>query len=275
MVGSQARNSAVSHVYSQHKISERRACELIHVSRSSYRYKKVTSKNEEIKSKLKEIAYERKRFGYRRLHILLRRTGYKINHKKTYRLYKESHLKLRKTSKKKRYRNNEKRPSILPMRANQKWAMDFMTDNLTTGKKLRVFNVVDVFSRECPVIEIGTSMPSSKVIEILDNLALERGLPETLKVDNGPEYTSEAIRKWANEKGINLEYIPPGRPMENGHIESFNGKFREECLNQNAFKNMSEAKKIVEEWRVDYNELRPHSALGYKTPIEFLREQVC
>lgn len=262
MVGSQARNSAVSHVYSQHKISERRACELIHVSRSSYRYKKVTSKNEEIKSKLKEIAYERKRFGYRRLHILLRRTGYKINHKKTYRLYKESHLKLRKTSKKKRYRNNEKRPSILPMRANQKWAMDFMTDNLTTGKKLRVFNVVDVFSRECPVIEI------------LDNLALERGLPETLKVDNGPEYTSEAIRKWANEKGIILEYIPPGRPMENGHIESFNGKFREECLNQNAFKNMS-AKKIVEELRVDYNELRPHSALGYKIPIEFLREQVC
>ena len=153
--------------------------------------------------------------------------------------------------------------------------MDFMTDNLTTGKKLRVFNVVDVFSRECPVIEIGISMPSSKVIEILDNLALERGLPETLKVDNGPEYTSEAICKWADRKGIILEYIPPGRPMENGHIESFNGKFREECLNQNAFKNMSEAKKIVEEWRVDYNELRPHSALGYKTPIEFLREQVC
>ena len=152
----------MSHVYSQHKISERRACELIHVSRSSYRYKKVKSKNEEIKGKLKEIAYERKRFGYRRLHILLRRNGYK----KTYRLYKESHLKLRKARKKKRHRKNKKKPSILPMRANQKWAMDFMTDNLTTGKKLRTFNVVDVFSRECPVIEIGTSMPSSKVIEI-------------------------------------------------------------------------------------------------------------
>jgi len=272
VVDSQAQSAVVNHVYQQYKISERRACELIQIPRSTHRYEKVEDKDKEIKSKLREIAFKRKAFGYRRLHILLQRKGVKINHKKTYRLYKEDRLNLRIKGKNKRYRNTERRSIEIPKRPNQKWAMDFMTDSLTNGKKLRAFNILDIFSRECPIIEIGTSMPSLKVIETLDMLALERGLPEVIKVDNGPEYTSEAIRKWANEKGITLEYISPGRPMENGHIESFNGKFREECLNQNAFRTMQEAKNIIEEWRVDYNEFRPHSALGYKAPAEFLRE---
>jgi len=151
--------------------------------------------------------------------------------------------------------------------------MDFMSDSCANGRKIRTLNIIDLYARECIKIEVASSLPSSKVISILDTLALERGLPQAITVDNGTEYTSKIIQQWSKEKAVHLDYIAPGRPMENGYIESFNGKFREECLNQNWFQNMSEASIIIEAWRKDYNNNRPHSALGYLTPNEYLRSK--
>ena len=194
-----------------------------------------------------------------------------MNHKKVYRLYRETGLLKRKRMRKKVSRRRRNAPLKQAERANQRWAMDFTSDSCENGSKLRTLNIVDIFTRECPSIEVGSSLPTVKVIMVLDMLSEERGLPESITVDNGPEYTSKAIEKWAAGKSIDFEYITPGRPMENGFIESFNGKFREECLDQNSFRSVSEAKEIIELWRQDYNKKRPHSSLNYMTPEEFIK----
>lgn len=211
-------------------------------------------------------------YGYRRLHHLLKREGYEINHKRVYAIYKKNELAKRK-KKKKSLPQRERNPLKKASKPNEIWAMDFMMDSCGNGRKIRTLNIIDLYARECLKIEVGSSLPSSKVISILENLALERGLPERIIVDNGPEYTSKILRKWSERKQVCLDYITPGRPMENGYIESFNGKFREECLNQNWFQNISEASIIVEQWREDYNNNRPHSALGYLTPKEYLKSK--
>lgn len=218
------------------------------------------------------MAVKRISYGYRRLHNLLTREGYVVNHKKIYALYTKNKLARRK-KKKKRYTKHIRNPLKKASNPNERWAMDFMADSCANGRKIRTLNIIDLYARECIKIEVGSSLPSAKVISTLDTLALERGLPEVITVDNGTEYTSKIIQKWSREKGVHLDYIAPGRPMENGYIESFNGKFRDECLDQNWFQNIREASIIIEEWREDYNNNRPHSALGYLTPNEYLRSK--
>jgi len=218
---------------------------------------------------LKELATKRISFGYRRLHALLKREGYTVNHKKVYWLYTKNNL----AKRKKKYLQQQRNPLKKAVKPNERWAMDFMSDSCANDRKLRTLNIIDLFARECLEIMVGNSLPSSKVIATLESLALERGLPEAITVDNGPEYTSKIIQSWAKNRGVHLDYITPGKPMENGYIESFNGKFREECLNQNWFQNLSMASQCIEKWRNDYNNKRPHSALGYLTPMEYLRKQ--
>lgn len=273
MVGSQAKRNAVSYLRSQHGLSERRACELSITARSTCRYQSKNNEESLLVKRLKVLAYKRRTFGYRRLHALLRREGFEVNHKRVYRLYREAGL-LKRKRKNRKVMNRSSNPLKKAEKANQRWAMDFMSDSCENGNRLRTLNILDTFTRECPSIEIGSSLPTVKVIKTLDILADERGLPEAITVDNGPEYTSKAIERWAAEKGVVFEYITPGRPMENGFIESFNGKFREECLDQNSFRNISEAKKIIELWRQDYNKERPHSSLGYMTPEEFAEKNM-
>lgn len=271
MVGPQAQRRAVSHLCSQHGLSQRRACGLAKVSRSTCRYR-VKPKDTTIEERLKVLAVKRTTYGYRRLYHLLKREGHEVNHKKVYALYKKNELAKRKR-KKKRHPQRERNPLVQASKPNEVWAMDFMTDSYGSGRKIRTLNIIDLYARECLKIEVASSLPSSKVISILDTMALERGLPERIIVDNGPEYTAKILKKWAEKNQVYLDYITPGRPMENGYIESFNGKFREECLNQNWFQNISEASIIVEQWREDYNNNRPHSSLGYLTPKEYLKRK--
>ena len=195
-----------------------------------------------------------------------------MNHKRVYALYKRNGLAKRR-KKKKRYPEKKRNPLVKASKPNEIWAMDFMTDSCSNGRKIRTLNIIDQYARECLKIEVGHLMPCCKVVRILEEIEQERGLPEKIVIDNGPEYTSKMLKKWAESKRVSLSYISPGRPMENGYIESFNGRFREECLNQNWFQNILEAAKIVEEWRKDYNNNRPHSSLGYLTPMEYLRER--
>ena len=268
MVGPQAQRRAVSHLCSQHGLSERRACGLAKLNRSTCRYK-PKSKDAVVEERLKALAFKKTSYGYRRLHHLLKREGYEINHKKVYAIYKKNSLGKRK-KKKKRIPKRERNPLPKAEKPNEIWAMDFMTDSCSNGRKIRTLNILDIYARECLQIEVASSLPSAKVISVLERLALERGLPERIVIDNGPEYTSKDLKEWAERNQVTLDYITPGRPMENGYVESFNGKFREECLNQNWFQNIAEASIIVEEWRKEYNNDRPHSSLGYLTPKEYL-----
>jgi putative transposase len=154
-------------------------------------------------------------------------------------------------------------------RVNQRWGMDFVSDSLADGRTFRALAIVDHYTRECPVIEVDLSLPGARVVRVLDRMAEERGLPDAIRVDNGPEFISGVLRTWCEQRKVDLDYIEPGRPMQNGHIESFNGKFRDECLNAHWFTSLSQAKNTIEHWRGDYNQVRPHSALKYATPSEF------
>ena len=271
MVGSQASKEAVVFLIKRYKLSERKACELIQAARSTMRYEvKIKGETDLLRKKIIEIAWKKKTYGYRRIYILLRREGIVVNHKKVYRLYKEEKLTKRKRKKKKMTR--EKCPLEVPKNINQSWAMDFMSDALSNGKKLRTLNIIDIFSRECVALKVGRSMPAIKVIEVLEYLKFTRGLPATIRLDNGPEYISKILSKWAEKQKIKLDYIERGKPTQNGFVESFNGKFREECLDQNWFLNLESAKNIIEEWRQDYNKERPHSSIGYMTPREFAQK---
>jgi putative transposase len=270
VVGPQAKRKVVRHICSQHGLSQRRACGLTRVHRSTYRYE-PKGPDKRLEVRLIELATAKVSYGYRRLHQLLLREGYTLNHKKVYLLYKKNGLAKRK-KKKKRYKEKIKKALQKVSALNERWAMDFMSDSCSNGRKIRTLNILDLFGRECLRIEVGSSLPSRRVISVLEELELERGLPKEIIIDNGTEYTSKLMQIWAKNRGVTLCYITPGKPMENGYIESFNGKFREECLNQNWFKNISEASILIENWRQDYNKNRPHSALGYLTPYEYIEK---
>lgn len=212
----------------------------------------------------------RRRFGYRRLHALLQREGFAVNHKRVYRLYVEEQLWVRKRTRKRRVAQTRV-PLLVPTAPNQVWSLDFIGDALATGRRFRALNVVDDHSREAPAIEVDTSLGGQRVTRVLDRLKVERGLPWQIRTDNGPEFTSRAVEQWAYENGVDWQFIEPGRPMENAYVESFNGKFRDECLNENWFTDLADARQKIEQWRQDYNQVRPHSALGYRTPTEFAR----
>jgi putative transposase len=215
-----------------------------------------------------EIAAQKRRYGYRRIHVLLRREGWEVNRKKTYRLYRELGLAVRRR-KRKRIGPFERVPLPKPTAANQNWSMDFVADGLADGRKLRCLAVVDDFSRECLVIEVDTSITGTRVAAVLDRLADSRGLPASITVDHGPEFEGQVLDAWAYARGVRLSFIRPGKPVENAYIESFNGKFRDECLNEHWFVTMAHARRVIENWRIEYNTERPHSSLGDRTPTEY------
>lgn len=251
----------------EHGLSERQACKLLEVDRSSYRYEPRPDPDAALRAALVELARRKPRFGYRRLAALLARQGWAVNHKRLYRIYREENLAVRRT-KRKRLRRAPSVPAKLTA-ANQEWAMDFVADSLATGRAFRAFTLMDNFTRECPAIEVDSCLSAQRVTRVLDWVIAQRGQPEAIRSDNGPEFTSRHFLAWCEERGIRLELIEPGRPMQNGFIESFNGRLRDECLNANWFATLADAKAKIEAWRHDYNYERPHSSLQYLTPNEF------
>ena len=218
-----------------------------------------------------ELAREKPRFGYRRLHVLLGRTGEKVNHKRVHRVYREAGLMIRR--KKRKHCVREGRPLLARTSANQEWALDFVHDAVECGRTIRVLSVVDAFTRECLALEVDTSFASRRVTRVLDAIIAERGMARAIRVDNGPEFSSRHFLAWCVERQIELIHIQPGKPTQNGRIESFHGRLREECLRVSWFQNLFDARRKIASWRIDYNEQRPHSSLGYKTPKEFAAAQ--
>jgi putative transposase len=262
------RRSVVAFLQEHHRLSERRTCKIVGLCRSSCRYQAKPSNDAEIRARLRELAEQRRKFGAPRLHTLLRREGYLINHKRTERLYREEGLSLRR--KKRRKRGSHLRVVLAgPGRVNQHWSMDFVADSLFNGRRLRILTVVDDFSKECPVLEVDHSLTGQRVTRVLERVALTRGLPEVITVDNGPEFISKALDAWAYANGVKLNFIQPGKPTQNCYIESFNGKFRDECLDEHVFVSLHHAQKTIETWRQDYNANRPHRSLKQLTPEEF------
>lgn len=272
MVTPAARREAISWIREKHQASERRACGLASCSRSTARYRARRAGQLELRGRLRELAAKKPRYGYRRLTALLRRGGERINPKRVHRLYKLEGLAVRRKKRKKLAARAK--PTLLPAAApNERWGMDFMEDSLAWGRKFRTFNVLDEQPRECLAIEVDTSLPATRVTRVLDRLVGERGAPKELTIDNGPEYTSVTLEAWADRHQVVLHFNRPGKPTDNPFIESFNGKFRDECLNENWFLSVADARRIIERWRREYNEERPHSSLGYLTPIEFVALQ--
>jgi putative transposase len=220
----------------------------------------------------KELAQTRRRFGCPRLHVMLRREGFKMNHKRTERIYRQEGLILRIRRRKKmssHLRTDIPKPSC----PNHVWSMDFMRDNLANGRSIKVLSVVDEYTRKCFRIEVDTSINGVRVVRTLTEISQVEGLPQIIIIDNGPEFISKALDAWAYQRGVRLTFIRPGKPVENAYIESFNGRLRDECLNENWFLSLEHARRIIEKWRMDYNCERPHSSLGYLTPEEFINRE--
>jgi putative transposase len=253
----------------QHGLSERRACRLTGLARSTKRRVLASRGNDRLRQRLCELARRRQRFGYRRLTELLRREGQAVNHKRIYRVYREEKLGLRRLRRHHSVRRLTAAEKKLAERMNQRWALDFVSDTLASGQTFRVLTVIDEYTRESLAIEVDTSLPAVRVIRILEQLNEGRGRPEEILVDHGPEFVSRAMGAWCEQRNILLRFIDPGKPMQNGYVESFNGRLRDECLNGNWFLSLDQARNTIESWRCDYNEERPHSALDYRTPNEF------
>jgi putative transposase len=257
----------VALVMAEHGLSERYACKLLDMDRSSYRYEPKPDADAPVREALVALARQKPRFGYRRLGVLLERRGHKLNHKRLYRIYREEHLAVRRLKRKRLLR--PARPIGEFHRANQEWSMDFVMDGLSTGRGLRMFTMVDSYTRECLAIEVDSCLSSRRVTRVLEWVIEQRGVPEAIRCDNGPEFTSRHFLAWCEDRKIGLVHIQPGRPMQNGRVESFNGRFRDECLNANWFSTLADARQTIEAWREDYNEQRPHSSLGYLPPRVF------
>jgi putative transposase len=257
----------VKHVVEQFKTTQRRACGLLGVAVSSYRYQRRSKADQELRERLVHLAQEQPRFGYRRLHVLVERDGSRINHKRLWRVYREAGLSVKRKRRKRLARAGCATPALLYR--NQEWALDFVSDVVGSGRTIRMLSVVDAHTRECLALEVDTSFASRRVTGVLDRIVAARGKPERIRSDNGPELTSRHYLAWGIEKKIELLHIQPGKPMQNGHIESFNGKLRDECLNTSWFRNLYDAREKIAAWRRGYNEVRPHSSLGYRTPAEF------
>ena len=268
MVGPQVRRQAVDVLREERGLGITRACGLVGISRSVYGYRSRRPVPAGLRERISELAGEKRRYGYRRIHVLLRREGWKVNRKRTYRLYREAGLAVRRR-KRKRIALFERKPLPKPTTVNRSWSMDFVADGLIDGRKLRCLAIVDDYSRECLALEVDTSITGRRVAAVLDRLADLRGLPLSITVDHGPEFEGQVLDAWAYEHGVRLNFIRPGKPVENAYIESFNGRFRDECLNEHWFLTMAHARRVIEAWRIEYNTERPHSSLGDLTPEEF------
>jgi len=247
------------------RVSERRACRVAGVPRSTCRYRSVARDQTPLRVRLRDLAAARVRYGYRRLHVLLQREGWRVNHKRVHRLYREEGLSIRVKPRRKRVSGGR----VLPQpaqRPQERWSMDFLADSLLDGRRFRVLTIVDNVSRVSPAIAVGVSLTGERVVAVLERLKGAIGMPERIAIDNGPEFISKALDAWAYHNGVRLEFSRPGKPTDNAFAESFNGRFRDECLNQHWFASLEEARRVIEAWRVEYNTERPHRSLGQRTP---------
>lgn len=252
------------------RVSIRRACSAIQARRSSYFYKRRRPDRALLKTRIKEIAETRVRYGYRRIHVLLRREGWMVNVKLVNRLYREMSLQLRNKSPKRKVKAKLREGREAPMARNDVWAMDFVHDQLFDATKVRVLTIMDTFTRFSPAIEARFNWRGTDVVDVLERVCKQLGYPKSIRVDQGPEFISKDLDLWAYRCGVILDFSRPGKPTDNAFIESLNGKFRAECLNAHWFMTLDEMRRICEEWRRDYNEVRPHSAIGNKVPITLM-----
>jgi putative transposase len=270
MVTPAARREAVAHLRVGFGVSERRACWVVGVDRTSVRYRSRRPDDAAVRARLRELALVRRRFGYRRLHILLSREGIVMNHKKLRRLYREEGLQVRRRGGRKRALGT-RAPMALPQGPNQRWSLDFLSDALADGRRFRILAIVDDFTRECLLLVPDTSLSGSRVVRELDGLLASRGRPAMCVSDNGTELTSMAILRWSQQTRIEWHYIAPGKPQQNAFIESFNGRLRDELLNETLFASLDHAREVLRIWRDDYNTVRPHSALGHLPPASYAK----
>lgn len=248
--------------------SQRRACRLVGVAPKVFRYRTRRGDDGALRARLKALAAERRRFGYRRLHLMLKREGTRVNHKKLFRIYREEKLVVRKRGGRKRALGT-RAPMTIPQGPNQRWSLDFVSDALGDGRRFRVLAIVDDFTRECLALVADTSLSGARVARELDAVIARRGKPLLVVSDNGTEFTSTAMLRWQQESGVEWHYIQPGKPIQNAFVESFNGRLRDECLNETAFRSLGHARELIAAWHDDYNGRRPHTSLGGLTPAEF------
>jgi putative transposase len=262
-----AKREAVTGLVERFSVSQRRACDVVGISRRVARYCSTRPDDGPLRQRLRELAAERRRFGYRRLGYLLAREGITPNHKKLLRIYREEGLKVRRRGGRKRALGT-RAPMAIPQGPNQRWSLDFVSDSFVDGRRFRILAVVDDYSRECLTLTADTSLSGARVARELTTLIGQRGKPHMIVSDNGTELTSMAILRWSKERHVEWHYIAPGKPTQNAFVESFNGRLRDECLNETLFTSMRQARVELEQWRQDYNMVRPHSKLGGKTPAE-------
>ena len=265
-----ALREAVAHLCSVHQVSQRRACRVLNADRSSMRYKSVRPPDDAIRKRLRELAGERRRFGYRRLHWLMRREGFAINHKKLRRLYREERLQVRRRGGRKRALGT-RAPLSVPGAVNERWSLDFLSDAFFDGRRFRILAVVDDFSRECLALIADTSISGARAARELGRIISWRGRPHTIVSDNGSELTSTAILKWSQTTAVAWHYIAPGKPTQNAYIEAFNARLRDECLNETVFTSLAQARAILASWKDDYNFTRPHSGVGNLPPALYAK----
>jgi putative transposase len=270
MVTPVVKRQAVAHLGQVFEVSQRRACQVIAADRTSMRYRSVRPDDADLRARLRELAAIRRRFGYRRLQLLLRREGTVVNHKKLRRLYREERLQVRRRGGRKRALGT-RAPLALPQGPNQRWSLDFVSDTLTDSRRFRMLTVVDDFTRECVALVADTSLSGLRVGRELDAAIVHRGRPQTIVSDNGTEFTSMAILRWSQETQIDWHYIAPGKPTQNAFIESFNGRLRDELLNETLFVSLNHAREALADWKDDYNTVRPHSAIGNVPPAVYAK----
>ena len=273
MVSPLMRKAAVQYLTKNGQCSQRHACDVVGIHRSVVRYNAKRRRDEAaLIKRIHELAVCNGRYGYRRISVLLRREGWEVNDKRVHRIWKSEGLGLPRRRPKRRRTGPAGEIINKAEHPNHVWSYDFVEDRTERGGKLRILAIVDEYTRECLAMKVAPSIPSSVVIEVLEWLFLVRGVPKYIRSDNGPEFVAKAVCNWLDNSGCQTLFIKPGSPWENGYIESFNDKLRDECLNREIFQNGKEAQIIVEKWRHDYNNYRPHSSLGYLTPVEFVRQ---
>ena len=272
MVTPAAKREAVAHLRTAFDMSERRACRTIDCMRMTVRYRSRRPDDTELRQRLRALAHERRRFGYRRLHVLLRREGFKVNHKRLFRLYREERLMVRRRGGRKRAMGT-RAPMLVPQLPNERWSLDFVADQFNDGRRLRILVVVDDCSRECLALVPDTSISGMRVARELDRLLTDRGTPKMIVSDNGTELTSNVILQWADDHKVAWHYIAPGKPVQNAFAESFVGRLRDELLNETLFRSLVDARTTLEAWRADYNTNRPHSRLGWMSPAIYAADR--
>lgn len=257
-----------------YRVSERRACSALAFARSTVRYESVADPQTALRIRLRDLAMSRAGYGYRRLHILLQREGWRVNHKRVWRIYREESLSMRRKPPRRRRSVLKRELRSLATEKNQCWSMDFMSDQLYDGRRIRLLVIVDNHTRESLAIHVAQRIRGSEVVEVLEKAVAEHGKPQTIRVDNGPEFISKDVDLWAYWNQVQLDFSRPGKPTDNAFVESFNARFRQECLNQHWFLSLEDAREKVEEWRREYNEDRPHSSLGNISPEEYANQSL-